>query len=59
MGWDISGSAMVGILVTFLVGLLLVAQGILAVYLSHIYVQAQGRPPLRRGSFFITEPVRE
>lgn len=44
MGWDISGSAMVGILVTFLVGLLLVAQGMLAVYLSHIYVQAQGRP---------------
>ena len=44
LGWDITGSAMVGILVAFLVGVLLVAQGILAIYLSHIYVQAQGRP---------------
>lgn len=44
LGWDITGSAMVGILVSFLVGVLLVAQGILAIYLSHIYVQAQGRP---------------
>lgn len=44
LGWDITGSAMVGILVAFLVGILLIAQGILAVYMSHIYVQAQGRP---------------
>lgn len=44
LGWDITGSAMVGILVAFLVGVLLVAQGMLAIYLSHIYVQAQGRP---------------
>lgn len=44
LGWNITGSAMVGILVAFLVGVLLIAQGILAVYMSHIYVQAQGRP---------------
>ena len=44
LGWDITGSAMVGILVAFLIGVLLVAQGMLAIYLSHIYVQAQGRP---------------
>lgn len=44
LGWKITGSAMLGILLAFLVGILLIAQGILAIYLSHIYVQAQGRP---------------
>ncbi len=44
LGWKITGSAMLGIFLAFLVGILLIAQGILAIYLSHIYVQAQGRP---------------
>lgn len=44
LGWNFTGSAMLGILVTFLVGLILTAQGVVAIYLSHIYVQTQGRP---------------
>lgn len=44
LGWNFTGSAMLGILVTFLVGLILTAQGVVTIYLSHIYVQAQGRP---------------
>ncbi|QRZ61627.1 hypothetical protein [Rothia sp. ZJ932] len=42
--WNITGSAMLGILVSFLVGVMLISQGIVAVYMSHIYMQAQGRP---------------
>lgn len=42
--WNFTGSALLGIFITFLVGILLVSQGILAVYMSHIYVQTQGRP---------------
>jgi len=39
-----TGSALLGIFITFLVGLILISEGLLAVYLSHIYEQAQGRP---------------
>lgn len=44
LGLNITGSAMLGLLVSFLVGLVLMSQGIMAVYLSHIYAQAQSRP---------------
>ncbi|TXJ07780.1 MAG: glycosyltransferase [Aeromicrobium sp.] len=44
LGLNFSGSALLSIFVAFLVGLVLTAQGIMAVYLSHVHVQAQNRP---------------
>ncbi len=41
---NITGSAMLGIFVSFLVGIVLTTQGIVAIYISHIYNQTQGRP---------------
>lgn len=40
----ISGAAMLGVFITFLVGLVMTAQGVIAIYIAHIYSQAQGRP---------------
>jgi len=40
----ITGTAMLVILTLFLVGIILVAQGLLAIYLSHIHSQTQNRP---------------
>lgn len=40
----ITGTALIGIFVAFLTGLILTSQGILAVYLSHVFAQTQGRP---------------
>lgn len=42
--WEFTGTAMLSILVIFLVGLVLVAQGVLALYISYIYTQSKGRP---------------
>ena len=39
-----TGSALLGIFVSFLVGMVLVSQGIMAMYLSHVHHQSQGRP---------------
>jgi len=44
LNWNFTGTAMLGILLLFLVGILLVSQGILALYVSHIHSQAKGRP---------------
>lgn len=44
LNWGFTGTAMLSILVLFLVGLLLVAQGVLALYVSYIYTQSKGRP---------------
>lgn len=44
LGWKFTGTAMLSILVIFLVGLVLVAQGVLALYVSYIYTQSKGRP---------------
>jgi dolichol-phosphate mannosyltransferase len=44
MHLNFTGSALLGIFITFLVGLILISEGVLAVYLSHIYEQTQGRP---------------
>lgn len=44
LGWKFTGTAMLSILVLFLVGLILVAQGVLALYISYIHTQAKGRP---------------
>lgn len=39
-----TGSALLGIFVSFLVGMVLVSQGVMAMYLSHVHHQSQGRP---------------
>lgn len=44
LGLNVTGSALLGILVAFLVGLVLTAQGVVALYISHIYAQTQHRP---------------
>ncbi len=42
--WNFTGSAMLGILILFLVGIILSSQGILSLYISHIQSQTRGRP---------------
>jgi glycosyltransferase involved in cell wall biosynthesis len=44
--WDLkfTGTAMLSILVLFLVGIILMAQGIMALYISHIHSQSKRRP---------------
>lgn len=44
LGVDFTGTAMLGTLTLFLVGLVLTSQGILALYLSHVHAQTQDRP---------------
>ena len=39
-----SGPAILGILMSFLIGLVLISQSMIAVYLSHVHTQAQDRP---------------
>jgi hypothetical protein len=39
-----NGSAYVMILLLFLIGVLLVSQGIIGLYLSHIHTETQNRP---------------
>jgi dolichol-phosphate mannosyltransferase len=41
---NFTGSALLGILISFLIGLVLTSQGIIAVYLSHVHGQSQERP---------------
>lgn len=42
--WDFTGTAMLSILVVFLVGLVLVSQGVMALYVSFIHTQSKRRP---------------
>jgi len=42
--WKFTGTAMLGILILFLVGIILISQGILSLYISHIQNQSKGRP---------------
>ncbi|HEY5267853.1 MAG TPA: glycosyltransferase family 2 protein [Candidatus Saccharimonadales bacterium] len=44
LNWNFTGTAMLGILIIFLVGILLMAQGIMSVYISMIHNQAKQRP---------------
>ena len=44
LGWKFTGTAMLGILILFLVGILLMAQGIVSLYISHIHNQSKRRP---------------
>ncbi len=42
--WKFTGTAMLGILILFLVGIILLSQGILAIYISAIYRENKRRP---------------
>jgi dolichol-phosphate mannosyltransferase len=42
--WKFTGTAMLGILLMFLVGIVLMSQGILSLYISHIHSQSKQRP---------------
>lgn len=44
MRLNVTGSALLGVFVAFLVGLVLTAQGVMALYVSHIHSQTQQRP---------------
>lgn len=42
--WRFTGTAMLGIMIMFLVGIVLMSQGILSLYISHIHTQSKQRP---------------
>ena len=44
LGFHATGSAYLGVMLLFLVGLVLVSQGIIGLYLSHIHTETQARP---------------
>ena len=44
LSWDFTGTAMLGILILFLVGIVLMSQGILSLYISRISEQSKQRP---------------
>lgn len=52
LGLGFTGTALLGILMTFLVGLVLISQSVLAVYLSHVHKQTQDRP------LFVVDPKK-
>lgn len=44
LSWDFTGTAMLSIMLVFLVGIVLLSQGVLALYISHIHKQSKQRP---------------
>jgi dolichol-phosphate mannosyltransferase len=44
LSWDFTGTAMLSIMLLFLVGVVLLSQGVLALYISHIHNQSKQRP---------------
>lgn len=44
LGLNFTGSALLGIFISFLIGIVLISQGIIAIYLSHVHGQSQARP---------------
>lgn len=44
LGLRITGTAMLSILILFLVGIILISQGLISIYLSHVHAQTQNRP---------------
>jgi dolichol-phosphate mannosyltransferase len=44
LSWNFTGTAMLGMLIIFLVGIVLMSQGILSLYISHIHAESKGRP---------------
>ncbi|HSW66938.1 MAG TPA: glycosyltransferase family 2 protein [Bacillota bacterium] len=41
---DFTGTAMLGIMLLFFLGIMLIAQGLSALYISHIHIETQNRP---------------
>lgn len=44
LNWNFTGSAMLGILILFMVGIILMSQGMLSLYISRIHSQTKQRP---------------
>jgi hypothetical protein len=44
LNWRATGGAYVSVLVLFLIGILMMSQGIIGLYLSHIHSETQNRP---------------
>ena len=44
IGLKWTGTTCLSIFISFLVGLVLISQAIMALYISHIHAEAQGRP---------------
>ena len=44
LGLRFTGAALLGVFIAFLVGIVLIAQAMLAAYVAHMYEQTQGRP---------------
>lgn len=44
LGWRFTGTAMLGIMTLFLVGIVLLSQGVTALYVAHIHNQSKRRP---------------
>ena len=43
-GWEFTGTAMLGVLILFMVGIILMSQGILSIYVSRIHTLSKRRP---------------
>jgi len=44
LGWHVSGSAQLAIINVFLIGIVLMALGIIALYIANIHIEVSGRP---------------
>lgn len=44
MGLNVTGTAMLGVALLFFVGILLISQGLIALYISHIHTETKNRP---------------
>lgn len=44
LGLKVTGTAMLAILILFLIGLVLISQGLMVLYISHIHAETQNRP---------------
>ena len=44
LSWNFTGAALLGVFIAFLVGIVLIAQAMLAAYVAHVYEQTRGRP---------------
>ncbi len=44
LSWNFTGTALLGILIIFLVGIVLMSQGIMSLYIAKIFNQSKGRP---------------
>ncbi len=42
--WKFTGTALLGVIILFLVGIILLSQGILSIYVAHIHSLSKGRP---------------